>query len=219
MLPTVSWPANRPSYKTTHGSVTPRRASLRIVLTIAMYGPRLVWYSGVSGLVGSHGRSQSALRTSVSRRQAGPSGRDHDVVPRRDRLAQGRLDGGPVRDDHRPVGVAAGRTQQFGQDRPRLVGVDAGRRPVRHCDGQRPGHGRLQCPVVPPVFSLTMTSVITAAGSTALIMSTSASAPTVTAVSASISTPVRSAVRAVTRISTPSSATVRSTDTPCSPIG
>src|SRR6266700_6456500 len=67
MLPTVSWPANRPSYRTTHGRVTPRRASLRIVLTIAMYGPRLVWYSGVSGLVGSHGRSQAALRTRVSR--------------------------------------------------------------------------------------------------------------------------------------------------------
>ena len=67
MLPTVSWPANRPSYSTTHGSVMPRRASRRIVLTIAMYGPRLVWYSGVSGLVGSHGRSQSALRTLASR--------------------------------------------------------------------------------------------------------------------------------------------------------
>ncbi len=67
MLPTVSCPANCPSTSTTHGSVTPRLASLRIVLTIAMYGPRLVWYSGVSGLVGSHGRSQSALRTRASR--------------------------------------------------------------------------------------------------------------------------------------------------------
>ena len=67
MLPTVSCPANSPSTSTTHGSVTPRLASLRIVLTIVMYGPRLVWYSGVSGLVGSHGRSHSALRTRASR--------------------------------------------------------------------------------------------------------------------------------------------------------
>src|SRR5215467_16105650 len=67
MLPTVSCPANWPSTSTTHGSVTPWRASLRIVLTIVMYGPRLVWYSGVSGLVGSHGRSHSALRTLASR--------------------------------------------------------------------------------------------------------------------------------------------------------
>src|SRR5215467_11928484 len=67
MLPTVSCPANWPSTSTTHGSVTPRLASLRIVLTIAMYGPRLVRYSGVSGLVGSHGRSHAALRTRASR--------------------------------------------------------------------------------------------------------------------------------------------------------
>src|SRR5262245_35893775 len=67
MLPTVSCPANWPSTSTTHGSVIPCRASLRIVLTIVMYGPRLVWYSGVSGLVGSHGRSHSALRTLASR--------------------------------------------------------------------------------------------------------------------------------------------------------
>ena len=50
-------------------------------------------------------------------------------------------------------------------------------------------------PVLPPVFSSTRTSLITAAGSIALTMSISASAATVTEVSASISTPVRSAVR------------------------
>src|SRR6201995_523417 len=35
--------------------------------TIAMYGPRLDRYSGVSGLVGSHGRSQGAFLTRISR--------------------------------------------------------------------------------------------------------------------------------------------------------
>ena len=35
--------------------------------TIAMYGPRLDRYSGVSGLVGSQGRSHGALRTRISR--------------------------------------------------------------------------------------------------------------------------------------------------------
>ena len=70
MLPTVSCPANFPPYSITHGSVTPCLASLRIVRTIAMYGPRLLWYSGVSGLVGSQGRSQSALRTRVARQAA-----------------------------------------------------------------------------------------------------------------------------------------------------
>ena len=72
---------------------------------------------------------------------------------------------------------------------------------------------------MPPVFSSTRTSVMTAAGSTALIMSMRASAATLTEVSASISTPVRSAVRAVAVMSTPSSVTARSTVTPCSPIG
>src|SRR5215472_3972609 len=84
MLPTVSWPANRPSKRITHGSVTPRRASLRIVLTIAMYGPRLVWYNGVSGLVGSQGRSHSALRTRASRHDRAslaPSGRSATGAP------------------------------------------------------------------------------------------------------------------------------------------
>src|SRR5215469_7569200 len=70
MFPTVSCPATLPPYVITHGSVTPCLASLRIVLTIIRYGPRLDWYSGVSGLVGSHGRSHSALRTRVARQAA-----------------------------------------------------------------------------------------------------------------------------------------------------
>src|SRR5215469_5942581 len=41
-----------------------------MVLAMAKYGPRLVRYSGVSGLVGSHGRSQDALRTRASRQMA-----------------------------------------------------------------------------------------------------------------------------------------------------
>src|SRR5215472_18615891 len=67
ILPTFSCPANLPPYVITHGSVTPCLASFRIVRTIIRYGPRLDWYNGVSGLVGSHGRSQSALRRRVSR--------------------------------------------------------------------------------------------------------------------------------------------------------
>src|SRR6476661_6808984 len=55
--------------------------------------------------------------------------------------------------------------------------------------------------------------------STALTMSMRASAATDTAVRASISMPVRSAVRTVAVTSTPSSATVRSTATPCTAIG
>ena len=39
----------------------------RIARTIAMYGPRLDRYSGVSGLVGSHGRSHGAFLTRISR--------------------------------------------------------------------------------------------------------------------------------------------------------
>src|SRR5215472_19175844 len=41
-----------------------------MVLPIATYGPRLDRYRGVSGLVGSHLRSQSALRTRISRQVA-----------------------------------------------------------------------------------------------------------------------------------------------------
>src|SRR5215469_4793738 len=41
-----------------------------MVLAMATYGPRLDRYSGVSGLVGSHGRSQSAFRTRISRQVA-----------------------------------------------------------------------------------------------------------------------------------------------------
>src|SRR5580704_9440434 len=41
-----------------------------MVRAIATYGPRLDRYSGVSGLVGSHGRSQDALRTLASRQMA-----------------------------------------------------------------------------------------------------------------------------------------------------
>jgi hypothetical protein len=54
--------------------------------------------------------------------------------------------------------------------------------------------------------------------SSALTMSTNASAATDTAVSASISTPVRSAVRTVASMRTPSSVTSRSTTAPCTPI-
>src|SRR5207248_2672287 len=74
-------------------------------------------------------------------------------------------------------------------------------------------------PVLPPVFSSTLTSVITAAGSIAFTMSISASAATVTEVSASISTPVRSAVRTVVAISTAFSVTWRSTVTAWIAIG
>ena len=42
-----------------------------MVRAIETYGPRLVRYSGVSGLVGSQGRSQSALRTRDSRHVGG----------------------------------------------------------------------------------------------------------------------------------------------------
>jgi hypothetical protein len=38
-----------------------------MVRAMATYGPTLERYSGVSGLVGSQGRSQSALRTRESR--------------------------------------------------------------------------------------------------------------------------------------------------------
>jgi len=66
----------------------------------------------------------------------------------------------------------------------------------RHHDGRRErlGHRRY-VPLLPPVFSSTRTSVITADLSTALTMSTTVRAATETAVSASISTPVRSVVR------------------------
>jgi hypothetical protein len=71
----------------------------------------------------------------------------------------------------------------------------------------------------PPSLASSRTSVITAALSTALIMSISVSAATATEVSASISTPVRSAVRTCAVIATPESVTVRSTVTPCSASG
>src|SRR5215467_3430553 len=96
MLPTVSCPAHWPSTSTTHGSVTPRLASLRIVLTIAMYGPRLVWYSGVSGLVGSHGRSHSALRTRASRHGlASRAASGRSVTGELSRLGSDRVAGHP----------------------------------------------------------------------------------------------------------------------------
>ena len=67
MLPTVSCPANSLPNVTTQGMACPRRASRRIARTIDTYGLRLDRYSGVSGLVGSQGRSQGALRTRISR--------------------------------------------------------------------------------------------------------------------------------------------------------
>src|ERR1022692_4018448 len=67
MLPTVSCPANRPPEVTTHGSARPCRASPRMVRAIDTYGLMVDRYSGVSGLVGSQGRSHSALRTRESR--------------------------------------------------------------------------------------------------------------------------------------------------------
>ena len=65
--PIVNCPTNSPPNVTTHGIACPCRASRRIALTIAMYGPRLDRYSGVSGLVGSHGRSHGAFLTRISR--------------------------------------------------------------------------------------------------------------------------------------------------------
>ena len=64
--PTVSCPTNSPPNVTTHGIACPCRASRRIARTIATYGPRLDRYSGVSGLVGSHGRSHGAFLTRIS---------------------------------------------------------------------------------------------------------------------------------------------------------
>src|SRR6266487_4554928 len=159
------------------------------------------------------------LRGDVAGRQAGPSGGDDDVVAGRHRVAERDFDGRPVGYHDRAVRFAARVAKQRGEHRAGGVGIDPGRGPVGDGNRQRADHGRVQLPVLPPVFSSTMTSVITAAGSIALIMSISASAPTVTAVSASISTPVRSAVRVVTSISTLSSATDKSTFTECRPIG
>src|ERR1700760_1185898 len=186
------------------------------------------------------------LRGQVGRGQAGAAGGQDHVVAGRDRVAQGLLDRFAVRDDQGTVDhVAAGPAQQVDQDRPGPVRVDPGRGPVGDGDRQRahqrpssaeppeppgppeppepPGpaglSGRCHRPVLPPVFSFTRMSVMTAPGSTALIMSMRARAATLTEVSASISTPVRSAVRVTAVMSTPSSVTVRSTVTPCSPIG
>src|SRR6185312_13997645 len=160
------------------------------------------------------------LRREVARGESGPAGGHDDVVAVRQRGPQRRLDRLAVGDDHRPVHGTAGRPQQLGQYGPRTIRVYAPRGPVRRGDDQGADHGpsvvhRCHRPVLPPSFHSTRTSVITAAGSMALIMSTSASAATDTEVSASISTPVRS----IAVMSTPSSVTARSTVTPCSPIG
>src|ERR1022692_3979009 len=72
MLPTVSCPANRPPEVTPHGSARPCRASRRMVRAIDTYGLMVDRYSGVSGLVGSQGRSHSALRTRESRQGPAP---------------------------------------------------------------------------------------------------------------------------------------------------
>ena len=99
----------------------------------------------------------------------------------------------------------------------RLVRVDAGGRPVRGGDHKRawltscrPG----QSPVLPPVFASTRTSRCTAAGSTALTMSITASAgdrdrgQRLHLDARTVRGPHRR------RISTPSSATSRSTFDP-----
>src|SRR5439155_2183306 len=130
--------------------------------------------------------------------------------------AEGGRHGVAVGDDLGAVHVEAHRGQALGQQRAALVGVDAGGGAVGGRDDQGAGgaHERLQSPDLPPVFSSTRMSEMTAALSTALIMSTTVRAATETAVSASISTPVRSVVLTVAAISTASSVTVRSTFTP-----
>ena len=72
MLPTVSCPANSSPKVTTQGRACPSRASRRIARTMDTYGLRLERYSGVSGFVGSHGRSQRAFRTRISRQAPRP---------------------------------------------------------------------------------------------------------------------------------------------------
>src|SRR5690606_39565996 len=104
--------------------------------------------------------------------------------------------------------------EALADQRPAPVLVDPGRGAVGSGDHQRAiGHALLQSPDLPPVFSSTRTSVMTASLSTALTMSITVSAATETAVSASISTPVRSVVLTVAAISTASSATDRSSVT------
>ena len=62
-----------------------------MVRAMATYGPRLDRYSGVSGLVGSQGRSQSALRTrsrATPRASLTLTGRRHDGTVQQRRFKQ-----------------------------------------------------------------------------------------------------------------------------------
>src|SRR5207248_5158814 len=128
------------------------------------------------------------------------------------------LHGVTVGDDLRPVDSEPEALEAFRDQRAALVLVDAGGGAVGGRDDERAVgreqraagrgvecHVRLQSPDLPPVFSSTRTSVMTAPLSTALTMSITVSAATETAVRASISTPVRSVVFTVARISTASS--------------
>src|SRR5829696_2376361 len=154
---------------------------------------------------------------------AGAARGEHDVVRRGDRLAQDLLHGIPVGHHLGPVDLEPQAAQALDEDRAGAVLVDPGRGPVGDADDQRPhgpaggssgGAPRRHSPDRPPLLCSTRTSLIVAARSTALTMSTSARPATATQVSASISTPVRSAVRTVAETWTASSATARSTSTP-----
>src|SRR5690606_19593388 len=115
--------------------------------------------------------------------QAGAAGGDHEVVAVLDGVAERLLDLVAVVDDDRPGHVEAARGEPLDQDGPGGVLVDAVGGAVRrhHHDGAY----RCHVPVFPPIFSSTWTSVIRAAGSRALTMSTNVSPATDTAVSAS----------------------------------
>ena len=164
----------------------------------------------------------------VRGREPRAAGGQDDVVPGGDRVAQGRLDGVAVRHHH-----AARRPRSPSRRAPRRASGRRGpRRPPRRPGWRRSrrGHASRRAPLIhgrqlrgPDLARRsspsTRTSVIVVSLSTALTMSTSASAATATQVRASISTPVRSAVRTVAMMSTPSSATARSTVTACTATG